>query len=213
MFELDEAWAQMALEWEDRLETASGIAGLATAIADRIGHDRATGSVAFGNVLAAGTMQQLSDAVAAVITDHGGDRAVIDAVAMPDAGDPTPKGDLAGWLTRARELGAAIAVLTSDDRAPTLQQLASAGVVGLVDEIIAGDDELPPKPDPSGLLALCTRLGVEPAQAVMVGDSPGDMAAAAAAGSRCLGVKSAGGEAPAGAEAVVGSLDEIGLGL
>ena len=211
MFDLDEAWARVAAVWEERLETASGIPGLAAAIARRIGHDRATGDVAFGSVLAAGTMRELRDTTSEVVADHGGDPAIVDSVAVPDSGSLTPKGDLAGWLSRVRQLGARVAVLTSDDRAPTLDHLEEAGVAGIVDDLVAGDDQLPPKPDPAGLLALCDRFGVEPSRAVMIGDSPGDMEAGAAAGTRRIGIRVPSGHAPAGAEVIVDSLDEIEL--
>lgn len=211
MFDLDEAWAGVAAVWEERLERASGIPGLAGAIAHRIGHDRATGDVAFGSVLAAGTMQQLRDVTSEVIANHRGDPTIVDAVALPDAGSLTPKGDLAGWLSRVRQFGARVAVLTSDDRVPTLEHIEDAGVAGMVDDLVAGDDELPPKPDPAGLLALCNRFGVEPACAVMIGDSPGDMEAAQAAGTRRIGIRAPTGHAPAGAEVIVDSLDEIEL--
>jgi phosphoglycolate phosphatase-like HAD superfamily hydrolase len=45
----------------------------------------------------------------------------------------------------------------------------------------------------------------------MIGDSPGDMDAAAAAGAYRIGVRADSGDAPAGAQALVAALDEIEL--
>ena len=54
------------------------------------------------------------------------------------------------------------------------------------DEIV-GTSDAPEKPDPGMLLLACERLGVEPAKALMVGDSRFDREAAKAAGIRFCG--------------------------
>lgn len=87
----------------------------------------------------------------------------------------------------------------------TLQQLRSRGVrngivtgksrssweitlaeieLGDFDVVIVDDDVANPKPDPEGILAALDQLGVQPAHAIYVGDSPGDMEAALAARTR-----------------------------
>ncbi len=53
--------------------------------------------------------------------------------------------------------------------------------LGDFDVIVVDDDVAHPKPDPQGILAALDRLGVEPRDAIYVGDSPGDMEAALAA--------------------------------
>lgn len=47
---------------------------------------------------------------------------------------------------------------------------------------VVGGDEAAKKPDPGALLALCAALGAEPREALLVGDSPIDVATGAAAG-------------------------------
>lgn len=94
------------------------------------------------------------------------------------------------------------------DTIPTLDALRGAGVkTGLVsnrqfarnpaeylgiadkfDVIIGLEDVTHAKPDPEPLLTALSRLGVEPAQAVYVGDTDIDMKTAAAAGVRGIGV-------------------------
>ena len=54
--------------------------------------------------------------------------------------------------------------------------------------IIGLEDVTHAKPDPEPLLTALSRLGVEPAQAVYVGDTDIDMKTAAAAGVRGIGV-------------------------
>ena len=53
---------------------------------------------------------------------------------------------------------------------------------------VVGGDEAPRKPAPDGLLALCASLGVAPAEALLVGDSPVDIGCARAAAVRCCAV-------------------------
>jgi len=47
---------------------------------------------------------------------------------------------------------------------------------------VVGGDEAPKKPDPTGLLRLCSELGAEPANTLYVGDSTIDLATGAAGG-------------------------------
>jgi phosphoglycolate phosphatase len=54
--------------------------------------------------------------------------------------------------------------------------------------VVVGGDEAARKPDPSGLLGICVRLGVQPEETVLVGDSVVDHATAQAAGVRFVPV-------------------------
>lgn len=118
------------------------------------------------------------------------------------------------------------------DAVPTLEALRGAGIkTGLVsnrqfarspaeylgiaemfDVIIGLEDVTHAKPDPEPLLAALSRLGVEPARAVYVGDTDIDMKTASAAGVRGIGVTtgnfSAAQHEAAGAWRVCGSLAE-----
>ena len=53
---------------------------------------------------------------------------------------------------------------------------------------VVGGDEGPRKPAPGGLLLLCGKLGIEPQEAMLVGDSAIDIATARAAGVRVCAV-------------------------
>jgi HAD superfamily hydrolase (TIGR01549 family) len=57
-----------------------------------------------------------------------------------------------------------------------------------VDAMVTGSDRFPPKPNPTGLLAVADQLDVDPAECLYVGDSVGDFGAAASAGMRSVGV-------------------------
>jgi phosphoglycolate phosphatase len=77
-------------------------------------------------------------------------------------------------------LPAARAVLTNKPGGFARDILHGLGLSGKFRNVVGGDDA-PKKPDPSGLLRLCSELGSDPAQTVYVGDSLIDLATAAAA--------------------------------
>ena len=80
------------------------------------------------------------------------------------------------------------AVLTNKpgDFARTI--LRGLGVRKAFREVIGGD-EAPRKPSPEGLLRLCASLGIQPAEALMVGDSTVDIATGKNAGVRTCAVE------------------------
>ena len=91
----------------------------------------------------------------------------------------TPLPALFGTL---REAHVQIAVVTSDDRTPTLAALEWLGVLDQVAFIACADDDYPHKPAPDGIWAACEATGIPLERAVMVGDSTTDMLAGERAG-------------------------------
>lgn len=67
-----------------------------------------------------------------------------------------------------------------------------AGVEGLVDDRTTADDADRSKPDPDIIDAALRKAGVQPADAIMLGDTPYDVQAARAAGVRCVALRSGG---------------------
>jgi phosphoglycolate phosphatase len=63
-------------------------------------------------------------------------------------------------------------------------------VGGEIDVIVGRASDVRPKPEPDGLLAACSALGVAPNEAVMIGDSSWDAEAADRAGVPFIGVPS-----------------------
>lgn len=81
--------------------------------------------------------------------------------------------------------------------------LAHHGIA--IDTLVGRRPDLAPKPAADQLLAACAELGVAPGEAVMVGDSTWDLAAAAAAGCGFVGLTNGGpSEFPAGTTVVDG---------
>ncbi len=74
-------------------------------------------------------------------------------------------------LRRAREAGLLAAVLTNGDHDHQRLKLERVGLDGEVDRVFTSDEFALGKPDPAAFLGACALLGVEPADALMVGDS------------------------------------------
>jgi phosphoglycolate phosphatase-like HAD superfamily hydrolase len=74
-----------------------------------------------------------------------------------------------------RAAGVVIAVITSDDRAPTLATLELLGVLDQVAFVACADDEYPFKPAPEAIWAACQATGIPLERTVMMGDSTTDM--------------------------------------
>jgi phosphoglycolate phosphatase len=149
-------------------------------------------------------MQRLHEIAVDVAMRGGLDRsaaeAAVDSVWEPP--DPVataiPLADLVGLFGVLRDSGRRIAVVTADDRAPTLMTLSALGVARLVDAVRCADDGMPPKPAPETLLSVCIELGVAPESAAMVGDTPADLEMGRAAGAGAvIGVLSGAGDAEA----------------
>ncbi|MGE5338258.1 MAG: phosphoglycolate phosphatase [Gemmatimonadota bacterium] len=85
-------------------------------------------------------------------------------------------------LRQLRACGIRLACVTNKPREFTLPLLDRVALARWFDEVVAGDDVKEKKPHPALLLAACDRLGVTPADALMIGDSINDALAARAAG-------------------------------
>ncbi|WP_205695765.1 HAD family phosphatase [Conexibacter sp. SYSU D00693] len=84
--------------------------------------------------------------------------------------------------------GRPIALASNSPRAFVERVLISAGMRDRFEHVVAGDEVANPKPAPDIYLAACERLGVDPAQAIGLEDSPTGIAAARAAGLTVVGV-------------------------
>jgi HAD superfamily hydrolase (TIGR01509 family) len=101
-----------------------------------------------------------------------------------------------------------IAVATNTRRPLAEVILRQSGLGGLFEAIATGD-EVPPKPAPDVYLAACRMLGVAPADAVGLEDSPTGIAAVKAAGMTCIAVPSDASTDMSGADLVVASLADL----
>lgn len=74
-----------------------------------------------------------------------------------------------------------LAVFTGAARPGALILLQASGLLPYFARVVGGDEVEHQKPAPDGVLLACAALGVEPAAAAYVGDSPGDLGAARSA--------------------------------
>lgn len=100
---------------------------------------------------------------------------------LSNPGDSVPVTDLVSLLSSLRDNGVRVAVITSDDRAPTEAELAGFGLSRFVDYRGCGDSPGRQKPAPDLLLEGARLLDVSLAQTVVVGDSAADLLMARAA--------------------------------
>lgn len=94
-----------------------------------------------------------------------------------------PYPGVARGLSGLHSLGLKIAVVTNKPATVSADLLSRLGLDLWIDELIGGDSGHR-KPEPQPVLLACARLGVSPAEALMVGDSVIDVLAARAAGVR-----------------------------
>ncbi|MFC4253038.1 phosphoglycolate phosphatase [Sinimarinibacterium flocculans] len=85
--------------------------------------------------------------------------------------------------------GWSLAVCTNKPLAPSLTILHALGLDIFFDTVVGGDSTPARKPDPRPLRAALATLGIDAANAVMVGDGPHDAQAAGAAGTAFIGVR------------------------
>lgn len=104
------------------------------------------------------------------------------------AGNVRPLPGAAELVRLLRERGLPQAIVSSTPRPNIDLVLASLGLAEAFREIVAEEDVRRGKPDPEGFLLAARRLGVPPAGCVVLEDAPQGVAAARAAGMRCLAV-------------------------
>lgn len=108
---------------------------------------------------------------------------------------------------------ARVAVATSGNKDKQFPVIQGTGLrLEQFDVVVTGDDVTEKKPDPQIYLTTAARLGVEPARCVVFEDAPAGVAAAKAAGMRCIAVTSSvDADQLTAADLVVTSLDQITL--
>ena len=210
-------WGGWARQLGTRLE-ASARRPVSSDVFAAIGFDPTTGRVAAGGPLASATMAGIQDVVEAVLrrwcpSVAAARRATEAAWYLPDpVALATPLADLPALFDTIRGDGRRIAVVTTDDRAPTDATLRALGIRTQVEAMVCGDDGFTMKPAPDPVFAVCQALGSEPPRVAVVGDSPADLAMARAAGAGLVvGVLSGVGSATdlAVADVVLGSVADL----
>lgn len=96
--------------------------------------------------------------------------------------DPPPLPGVVAALKGLKALGLPLAVATTKPTNRAVQQLRSCDLLGYFTHVQGTDLPLRPKPHPDVVVAAAKAIGVDPAEAVMVGDTNRDVGAAKACG-------------------------------
>ncbi|MET9498322.1 HAD family phosphatase [Streptomyces sp. NPDC006552] len=91
-------------------------------------------------------------------------------------------------LNRLRNAGIPTALVTSGGLKYATRHLARLDVADHFATLVTADDVTHGKPDPEGYLLACSRLGVDPRQALVFEDSAAGIRAARASGAACIAV-------------------------
>ena len=210
-------WGGWARELGARLE-ATARRPVSPDVFAAIGFDPSTGHVAAGGPLASATMAGIQDRVEAVLrrwcpSVAAARQATEAAWFVPDPVTlARPLADLPALFDVIRGAGRRIAVVTTDDRAPTDATLRALGIRSQVEAMVCGDDGFAMKPAPDPVFAVCQALGSEPRRVAVVGDTAKDLAMARSAGAGLVvGVLSGVGTAAdlAAADVVLGSVAQL----
>ncbi|WP_107047102.1 HAD family hydrolase [Streptomyces sp. NRRL F-2890] len=92
------------------------------------------------------------------------------------------------WLTQARDAGLRCAVASSSTEEWVTSMLARVDRLDTFAVLAFGDEVPAPKPAPDVYMLALDRLGLDPAQAIAVEDTPHGAAAAQAAGLSCIAI-------------------------
>jgi len=91
-------------------------------------------------------------------------------------------------LTALRDARLKLACVTNKPHRFAIELLRQYGLLEYFGAVLGGDSTPAKKPDPLPMLTACAQLGVDPAQAVAIGDSENDALAGRAAGMATLTV-------------------------
>lgn len=118
-------------------------------------------------------------------------------------------------LSRVEGLGWKKAVASSSDEAIVGLVLERMGIAGRFEAVVTGDRVSRGKPAPDVFLAAAQALAVAPGRCVVVEDAGSGVAAALAAGMRCIGFQNplSGNQDLSRAHRIVKSLDEVDAAL
>ena len=199
------------------LAAAAGLDdGFADELLRRLGYEPSTGEFAADSPLLWATNAEIA-ARWSLAPELGGvgdirervERWFADQAAFP----PVPVTDLPALFDRLAARGLKLGVATMDSTAAAEATLARLAVRDRIAFLAGADSGFGLKPDPGMVLGFCNALGIAPAEVLVVGDHPADLAMARAAGAGFAVAVLTGGCPPAAlhglADLVLSSIAEL----
>ncbi|PPB80218.1 phosphoglycolate phosphatase [Albidovulum inexpectatum] len=177
------AWAGRAF-----MELAGGDPELADRLATATGFDMTTRSFDPDSPIIAGTPDDIAQCLLPHLPAADLSTLVARMNAVSAETPQVPATDLNALFEDLSKRDLRLGLITNDAEAPAQTHLRDAGIVGHFHFIAGFDSGHGAKPSPEPLLAFAQGQGLPPDSVVMVGDSLHDLAAARAAGMRCVGV-------------------------
>jgi phosphoglycolate phosphatase len=182
---IDYARTWVPINQEVALWAAGGDAALAAELLRRNGQDPDSGAVTAGSLLAAGSVYEIADALAADLGSRTPPNlaAAIDRIfSEGGAKHAVPVDGAAATLVELKARGFKLGVATNDTEGGLEASLGRAGLLELLDFTVGCDSGFGSKPDPRMVYAFCAAVGVDPVEVAMVGDAVPDLAMGRAAG-------------------------------
>ena len=122
-------------------------------------------------------------------------------------GGLAPLSGAAEWVKHLHHEGWAQAIASSAPRANVTAVLEVIQLGGCFQAIVSAEDVTKGKPDPQVFLTAASRLGIPPAQCIVVEDAPAGVEAARRAGMRSIGVRR--NDPPLAADLAITSLADL----
>ncbi len=185
LFDFTASWGAWTRGFLDEIATSHG---QRAHLASVLGYDLDRKTFAKNSPVIAKTTPEIADVLAPHLPDF--DIVALNAVMSRQAANAMmrPAVDLPNVLGELHARGLKLGLATNDTEAPARRHLSDAGVLHLFEFIAGCDSGWGGKPAPGQLLAFAAHLGIDPAQAAMVGDSTHDLHAARAAGMASVAV-------------------------
>jgi phosphoglycolate phosphatase len=187
LIDFDAMWGGWVVYLAEQLHSVSGV-DVREALCEAMGYDEANKKVLSDGKLAATPMSQLYRLTVEVMQSSGLSADQAEAAVEKGWCIPDPV-VLAKQFTDTRVLfsglhskGIKIGIATTDDRAPTQSMIEAFDIEEYISTMVCADDGIKAKPAPDMVLTICQRMGIEPSQVMVVGDTIADLKMARSAG-------------------------------
>ncbi|XP_062621462.1 uncharacterized protein LOC134283041 [Saccostrea cucullata] len=183
LIDFQSLWIPWTKKFVVRLQEAAGLSGIENKLYDILGFCTKQQKLVPG-MLAEATTPQIKVEMTKMLVAEGMNEADVKKIlerVWTEGNVRNPEelkkiGELETLFKILQKNNVKIALITSDNRKGTDELLDELGLTEYFEYVICGDDpDSEPKPSPYNALKICEKLGVDPADTVMVGDTKTDM--------------------------------------